>query len=168
MKNKDLPTEPTQRQLDLGILRDNLGYLTRIARTVVRQSAREYVSDLGFATGQITLLGLIAANDGVSQNDLAHALQMRKSQATGLIQDLVARGFVERIEMDLDRRYKALSLTSSGTTAWREARKRMMGHSDALLSSFSATEHEMLLNLMRKLIAANMPDRDRYIDIDYT
>src|SRR5262245_54333407 len=122
------PKDPTRRRLKLGILRDNLGYLTRLTRNVVTQSSADFVDDLGFATGQITLLGLIAANEGVSQNDLARALLMRKSQVTGLIHDLVERGLVTRSEMS-DRRFNALALTKAGAQAWRQARERITRHS---------------------------------------
>ncbi len=160
MAEQDPAGESTKRRLKLGALQHNMGYLTRLARNAVRQSSGDFVGDLGFATGQITLLGLIAANDGVSQNDLARALLMRKSQVTGLIQDLVARGLVSRVEMGLDRRFNALSLTKTGAQAWRRARERVSRHSDTVLQVLAEDERVELSRLLRKVIAANVPDAD--------
>jgi DNA-binding MarR family transcriptional regulator len=154
--SKDTPRPP----LKLGELHDNLGYLTRVARNVMVQSSSEFVGDLGFATGQITLLGLIAANKGVSQNDLARAILMRKSQVTGLIQDLVARGLVRREEAGADRRFNTLTLTPAGKQAWKGAAARLTAHSDTLLGPLEPAERAELTRLMRKMIAANISDID--------
>ena len=156
MTTKIATKASTKPRLKLGYLRNNIGYLTRVTRNLVRNSSGEFVSDLGLATGQITLLGLIAANAGISQNDLANALLMRKSQVTGLIQDLVERDYVNRVELGGDRRFKALSLTKSGALAWRRARERIARHSDSVVDALTAAEREELGRLLRKVIAANM------------
>lgn len=158
--SKDAPPDPARRRIKLGMLRDNLGYLSRMMRNVTSQSSSDYVDDLGYATGQITLLGLIAANDGIAQNDLARALLMRKSQVTGLIHDLVERGLVTRSEKGSDRRFNSLSLTKAGTQAWRQARDRITKHSDGLLAGLEPAEREELARLLRKLLAARLSDGD--------
>lgn len=147
-------------RLKLGVLRDNLGYLSRVTRNVVTQTSGEFVDDMKFATGQMTLLGLIAANDGVSQNDLARALLMRKSQVTELIQDLVLRGLVDRNEAGNDRRFNVLSLTKAGAVAWRQARTRIVRHTERLQAGLEPAEREELNRLLRKLIATNLRDAD--------
>lgn len=160
MTDKAQRNESPRQRMKLGVLQHNMGYLTRLARNAVRQNSDAFVGELGFATGQITLLGLIAANKGVTQNDLARALLMRKSQVTGLIQDLVARGLVSRVEMGLDRRFNVLTLTRSGAQAWRQARQRITGHSESVLQCLTLDERAELSRLLRKVIAANMPDAD--------
>jgi DNA-binding MarR family transcriptional regulator len=158
---KSASDEPSAKpRLKLGVLLHNMGYLSRLARNVVRHASVQFLEDMGFATGQVTLLGLIAANDGISQNDLARALLMRKSQVTALIQDLVARGLVQREDGGQDRRYNALSLTRSGTQAWKRARQRITRHSDSVLVQLTPAEQVELSRLLRKLIAANLPDCD--------
>ncbi len=164
MNDPDLLKDSAKTRLKLGVLQHNLGYLMRVARNVVMQSSGDYVDDLGFATGQITLLGLIAANEGIAQNDLARALLMRKSQVTGLIQDLVARGHVERSAQGGDRRFNALSLTPAGKKAWRQARERIGRHSGSLLAGLDDAEREELLRLLRKMIAANLHEVEFELD----
>lgn len=158
MKDRPVANTTAKRRLKLGILRGNIGYLTRVVRNVVRHSSGAFVGELGFVTGQITLLGLIAANEGVSQNDLAAALLMRKSQVTGLIQDLVERDYVIRVEMGTDRRFNALSLTRSGKQVWRRARERITCHSDSVVEALDPAERDELTRLLCKVIAHNLKD----------
>lgn len=160
MSDTQAPKEASARRVKLGVLQHNLSYLSRLARSVAKSRAAEFIGDLGFVTGQVTMLGLIAANDGISQNDLARALMIRKSQVTALIQDLVSRGLVSRVEQGQDRRFNSLSLTKLGAQEWRRARARMARHSDSMLSSLSADESAELTRLLRKVIAANLPDCD--------
>ncbi|MCX7175948.1 MAG: MarR family winged helix-turn-helix transcriptional regulator [Proteobacteria bacterium] len=148
----------TKRQLKLGILGSNIGYLTRVARNLTQHRSGEYINDLGFIGGQIAMLGLIHANDGVSQNELSRALLMRKSQVTGMIQDLVTRGYVKRIELGADRRYKSLSLTKTGSQIWLKASDRIMQHSDEVLSGLTVAERKKLLELLLKMVSSNLED----------
>jgi len=164
MNDSDPGKANAKSQLKLGLLQHNLGYLMRVARNVVMQSSGEFVGDLGYVTGQITLLGLIAANEGTAQNDLGRALLMRKSQVTGLIQDLVARGLVERSAQGADRRFNAVKLTPAGEKAWHQARDRIGRHSASLLVEFSDAERDELLRLLRKLIATNLQEVDFELD----
>lgn len=164
--NDTLRPKENGSRVKLGVLQHNIGYLSRLARSVVRHRSTEFVGGLGFATGQVTLLGLIAANDGISQNDLARALLIRKSQVTALIQDLVARGLVSRVEQGQDRRFNSLSLTKTGTQEWRRARERMAKHSDSVLSTLTAEESAELTRLLRKVISANLPDCDLDFETD--
>ena len=160
MNGKETPKSKMKRQLDLGVLGNNFGYLTRVARNLTQHRSGEFIDDLGFIRGQISLLGLIHANDGVSQNDLSRFLLMRKSQVTGMVQDLVARGYVKRIELGEDRRYKALSLTKSGTKAWLKASERIMQHSDTMLNSLTVAERKKLLDLLLKMVTSTIQDPD--------
>ena len=164
MKSHDVSRDPgTSRRLQLGPLRDNLGYLSRAMRTVAQQSAGDYVDELGFAAGQLTLVGLIAVNEGVTQAELARVMLIRKSQVTKLIQDLVARDLVSREEHGADRRYNTLALTEAGALIWRRAQDRIAAHSEMLLSVLDAPEREQLLQLLRKMLAAHL----QHVDVDF-
>lgn len=160
MKRSPPPPSGPLRRLRLGPLRDNLGYLTRVMRNVSVQTSGQHVADLGHVTGQITLLGLIAANEGVTQNELARAILMSKSQVTGLIQDLVARGLVAREEHGGDRRFNTLALTAEGGKAWKKALARISRHSDELMAPLEPAERAELARLLRKLLASSLPDAD--------
>lgn len=147
-------------ELELGVLGDNIGFMTRVVRTVVQQSAVMHMRDSAFAPGQVTLLGLIAMNEGVSQNRIATAVVQKRSQVTVLIQDLVQRGLVDRQEMSSDRRFNSLFLTAEGKRAWKEARDRIAHHNDTVLAGLSAKERSELFRLMHKVLATYDPRTD--------
>lgn len=147
-------------ELELGVLGENIGFMTRVVRTVVQQSAVMHMRESAFAPGQVTLLGLVAMNEGVSQNRIATAVVQKRSQVTVLIQDLVQRGLVDRQEMSSDRRFNSLSLTAEGRRAWKEARDRIAHHNDTVLAGLTAKERGELFRLMHKVLATYDPRTD--------
>jgi hypothetical protein len=51
MKSNEQGNGTPRRKLALGVLRDNLGYLSRLTRNVAVQTKGEFLDDMGFATG---------------------------------------------------------------------------------------------------------------------
>lgn len=166
MKESSNRAAAAQPPLRLGVLQDNFGYLMRVMRSIAQQTSPEFIGDLGHMTGQITAMGLIAANAEVSQNDIAHVLQMKKSQVAVLLNDLVSRGLVCRVEREGDRRYNSLTLTDKGMETWKEARMRIRRHSNALLKPLPPQARKDLARLMRQLIAAHLSASGVQIDFE--
>ncbi|RZJ12236.1 MAG: MarR family transcriptional regulator [Rubrivivax sp.] len=159
MTHQKTPRRPTpRRQLKLGVLRDNMGFLSRVLRNMAVQSAEAYVGELDLAAGQLTMLGLISANEGVEQNEIARVMLMRKSQVTTLIQDLVSRGFVTREEHGADRRYLKLGLTPEGEALWQRAAQLVSTHSEMLLGVLDEPEQAQLVRLVKKMLASHLSD----------
>lgn len=152
---------PSQRLpggLQAGVLENNISYLTRVVRGVAQQSAPDHLGKFELLGGQLTALALIAANEGVSQNDLAQAMQMTKSQMTALVQDLVVREIVDRTASATDRRYNALTLTTKGTRLWARVREGLVAHSDAVLGVLEPAERKELIRLLQKLMTVHLGD----------
>ena len=156
MSQRKSPPADAGPSLHLGALEDNISYLTRALRSVLQQSAEGYVGPLGLLPGEITVLSLVAANEGMSQNDLARALVVKKSQVTGLVRGLVERGHLACVESPTDRRYNALSLTPAGRGVWKQAQQALKKHNQAMLKALAAEERTELTRLLRKLLAAHI------------
>src|SRR5438093_8789076 len=86
-------------------------------------SAVGWHSSQGFATALVPLglepphaglLRQVAANEGRSQQALAEALGTAPSRVVALVDDLEAKGLVERRANPKDRRARALHLTAEG------------------------------------------------------
>jgi len=135
-----------------------MGYLSRAMRSVSEQSAEPFIGELDLAAGQLTMLGLIAANEGVTQNEIARVMLMRKSQVTKLIQDLVVRDLVAREEHGADRRYLNLKLKPGGTQLWQRAQQRIASHSEMLLDVLDEPDRQELVRLLRKMLASHLSD----------
>src|SRR5271155_940017 len=66
---------------------------------------------LGFAPQHVGILRFIAQSPGISQQDLANALNMHASRLVSMLDELQERGLLERRPSEQDRRLYALHLT---------------------------------------------------------
>ncbi len=90
---------------------------------------RQRPADLELTIGQLECLRLIGCLGEPSMSELAAELQLRPSTVTGLIDSLVRRGKVERVEDAKDRRVVRVHLSEQGRQereAHREHRRRQL------------------------------------------
>ncbi len=83
-----------------------------LRRSVPRTA--ETVSSLGLTLHQFRALVILYAEDGCTTTDLADAVGVHPSVATGIVQRMVQRGLFERHEDPIDRRIRRLTLTPMG------------------------------------------------------
>ncbi|WP_169816395.1 MarR family winged helix-turn-helix transcriptional regulator [Demequina soli] len=83
-----------------------------LRRSVPRTA--ETVSNLGLTLHQFRALVILYAEDGCTTTDLADAVGVHPSVATGIVQRMVQRGIFERHEDAVDRRIRRLTLTPMG------------------------------------------------------
>ena len=60
---------------------------------------------------QVRVVMLVAAEPGLTSAQLAHHLRVSAPTASGLVERLVDKGFVRRVEDEADRRVRRLALT---------------------------------------------------------
>jgi DNA-binding MarR family transcriptional regulator len=143
---------PPARAVELGDLARNIPFLTRVLRAFVRTENASFYRDLELEPGGIAILNLIGINPGMSQNDLADAVVIKKSAVTKLVKQLEARGFLERRRSSSDRRFNALTLTAAGEEKCRAVLVRMNEQQRGLLAPFSPDEQEQLFALLNRLL----------------
>ncbi|MDQ1803176.1 MarR family transcriptional regulator [Chryseobacterium sp. CKR4-1] len=81
-------------------------------RQKIQTRINEYDPDLSFEL--IEILGVLSRNDGINQQEISNKISKDKSSVTYLINNLVKRELVERIEYSNDRRNKQIFLTAKG------------------------------------------------------
>jgi DNA-binding MarR family transcriptional regulator len=86
-------------------------------RRALRRGAR--VADPGntLAVAQLELLAALADHPGVRPGQLARQLNMRANTVTTIVNALAARGMLERVTADDDRRAVSLTVTEAGRQA---------------------------------------------------
>ena len=100
-----------RRRLDQGALPGLLGYRLRLAQQAV---FRDFAASVqGLSPGRVGLLIYIDANPGVTQSRLAEAAERDRSTMVGVLDQLEARGLIERRRGE-DRRTNGLWLTRAG------------------------------------------------------
>jgi MarR family 2-MHQ and catechol resistance regulon transcriptional repressor len=95
--------------LELGLA---MGEMKNILRQKIQARINEYDPELSFEL--IEILGLLSRNDGINQQEIGNKVSKDKSSITYLINSLVRRELVERIEYQNDRRNKQIFLTEKG------------------------------------------------------
>ena len=142
---------PATSTIDVGYLAKDLPFLTRTLRAHVRAETALAYRDFELEPGEIAVINLIGINPGISQNDLAAAVVLKKSAVTKLVKSLEERRLVARTKVKADKRYNALTLTRLGEEERTRMRQRMAEQHEALMGIFSAKEQEQLFDLLNRL-----------------
>jgi len=149
MTKLDDPSQPPG--LELGPLRENLPFLTRALRAYIRVENAGFFADFDTEQGEIVVISVIGLNPGISQNDVAATLVLKKSAVTKVIRGLEDRGLVHREKVKADKRFNALSLTPTGQEKYARINARMTEQHTALLEPFNAAERAELFTLLNRL-----------------
>jgi DNA-binding MarR family transcriptional regulator len=150
-----------------GWLQDDLPFLTRSLRHLLRTSSENLRLSVGLEAGDIGVMAVVSLNPGVTQNDLAASLVLKKSAVTRVVQRLEKRGFVERRRCDVDRRANRLTLTAAGEDVAQKikiaAQAQQLEWFDGVSQEESAIFFDVLLRLivsMAETRAPNSVDQD--------
>lgn len=125
----------------------------------LRQIVGGVAASLDFTPQQALLIERLVVPRTMGQ--IAEALSCDKSNVTGLISRLEARGLVTRTVDDHDRRIKWLTLTGDGWAIRQRLRDAIVAHEELLLADTSPHERELFLDYLRQAsarIAAPSPD----------
>ena len=139
--------DPKQK-LDQGALPQLLGYRLRLAQQAV---FRDFAASVqGLSPGRVGLLIFIDANPGVTQSRLAEAANRDRSTMVGVLDQLQARGLVER-RRGADRRTNGLWLTRAGRALLAGALRSITRHERRIAARLSVAERRQLLELLGKI-----------------
>ncbi|UEG54382.1 MarR family transcriptional regulator [Mucilaginibacter daejeonensis] len=102
--------QPTLSKADLAL---ELGRSMAELRNILRQhiQVRLKENDINLTFEMLEVLSALWKKDGVNQQELADLTMRDKSSMTYLIDNLVKRGMVKRVEDDNDRRNKLIHMT---------------------------------------------------------
>ena len=147
------PIQRTKKRPDAGLLRQGalphlIGYRLRLAQQAVFRDYAEMVQ--GLSPGQLGIVVLIDANPGLTQSRLAEAVRRDRSTMVAVLDELEARGLIERRKGE-DRRTNGLWLTRSGKNFFAGAMRRVYAHERRFASRFTARERLQLFDLLERL-----------------
>jgi DNA-binding MarR family transcriptional regulator len=106
---------------------------------------------LGFTPAHAGIFRIIAANPGLSQQELAAKLGMYASRLVAVIDDLEKRSLIERQPSNMDRRLYALHLTKSGKEQLSAIGAIAREHGRDLLDGLSDEERSTLTALLERV-----------------
>lgn len=111
----------------------------------------ERMETLGLAPPHAGILRMVQASEGLSQQTLGAELRILPSRLVALVDDLQARGLIERRDHPTDRRSYALYLTDRGRDALKAIGRAAREHQDALCAALNAEERAQLASLLKRI-----------------
>jgi DNA-binding MarR family transcriptional regulator len=108
---------------------------------------------LGLPMAQMKALVVLASSDGMSVTGLAHSLSVGEPGASQLVEQLVRRGYAERVQDVHDRRRVVVTPTQAGDNLVAELRQGRRQHMEEWLTSMDDADVETLARGLRALAA---------------
>lgn len=129
---------------------DVVALLARIVDRFVR-SYESAASAQGLTTVQAKVLG--ALEEPLPMHRIAEKLNSERSNVTGIIDRLEARGLVERRPDERDRRIKNIAATPAGAELARNVR-RSLGFAAEPLAALAPDDRVRLRDLLKQMLDA--------------
>jgi MarR family transcriptional regulator for hemolysin len=124
-----------------------IGRATRGFTRVVDAALR----DVGFATGQMPVLGSLKGGKALSQAELARIAQVEQPSMAQLLNRMERDGLVERVPDPADKRSRLISLTSDAVARMPKAKAMMETRVRDAMAGFTPEETAQLSRLLVRL-----------------
>jgi DNA-binding MarR family transcriptional regulator len=117
----------------------------------VQEQLTDLLAPLGIQPRHFGLLTLLKGQDGLSQHQLADPLAVHRNVMVSLIDELEARGLVERRRHPTDRRAHAVHLLPAGRKLHAQAEALVTGFEAKLLGCLSPEQAATFVALQRRV-----------------
>jgi DNA-binding MarR family transcriptional regulator len=135
-----------------------LSYRIKRLYMLISQGLNDVLKPFGVARSQWQVLSRVSCAETLSQRDLQHSMQVESATLTGIVDVLVAKGWLERLENPDDKRCRVLRLTDEG----RELMARIPDPygivETRLLATISAADRVHAARVLESMIG-NLEDR---------
>lgn len=130
------------------------GHLIRRLNQISTQVFMARAREAGFDVTQVQFAAMdaIRAHPGVDQASVAALIAYDRATIGGVIDRLVAKGYVSRTVSDRDRRAREVHLTTEGAAVFAALLPLVRSLQDEILGKLSADEREAFITLARKSI----------------
>ena len=102
------------RRVQLGRLGDFVGFRMRRVQNQLSAEFAAATAELGLRSGLFSSLAIIAANPGISQQQVSAAVGLDKSITVQIIDEMEKRGLARRERSTVDRRRHELTILPEG------------------------------------------------------
>jgi len=132
-------------------LRRYIGYRMKRAYVHIHNNAQAAIEGFGLRITTSSALHVVVENPDLSQSQLCLALNIERSRAVLLVDELEKLGLVKRNKVPQDRRSYALRATPAGEALFEKIAAHLARHEDALLAALSSDEKTQLAVLLDKI-----------------
>jgi DNA-binding MarR family transcriptional regulator len=132
----------------------NTGYLISRLGFYASRHFAERLATVGLTPRMWGALNMLDHEGDVSQQQLGRAIGIDPSSMVSTIDELEAKGWVQRRRHPTDRRAYALQITDAGRETLTRARRLAGGAQNELLAPLDDAERVQLHDLLLRLVAA--------------
>lgn len=155
----DTPDAVSDSPLATAALGQRTGYLLIKLGELVLQVAEDTLAPLGLRARHYNVMAMIAADPGLSQQDISALLGLDPNIIVALIDDLERDKLVTRSRSPTDRRRYALTLTQRGRKTLADGTAAISHAEDDLLTPLTEPEASLLRDLTSRVLAPRWPIR---------
>ncbi|HEX7874312.1 MAG TPA: MarR family transcriptional regulator [Sphingobium sp.] len=136
---------------DIGPLADLVSVQLRRVDVLLTRGFFAVAKAMNVRSSLIACLGLIAANPGISQQEIALQIGSDKSIITSLVADLEERGWAERKRAARDNRRYELKATLEGEAMLAEFARHIRDIETTMLADIAPEELQTLAALLQRM-----------------
>jgi DNA-binding MarR family transcriptional regulator len=129
--------------------------LARRFQQVCTTIIAEAYADEGLRSMTYTALACVDDFPGIDQRHLAALMGVDRTNAGQIVDELEAKGLIERHINGADRRARELRLTRDGERKRRQLRPKLLAAQARMLAPLTAAEQDMLIELLIRVVEAN-------------
>jgi DNA-binding MarR family transcriptional regulator len=136
---------------DMSYLEGAIGYAIHRARLSVMEDIYRAFSDYHITPTEFLILVIVSDNPGVSQADLAVALDVERPRMVPTLNKLERRGLATRTVCAGDGRVRRILLTKQGHHLVQVLKKRFVEHQKRILARLNSEESRTIFSSLWKL-----------------
>ena len=119
----------------------------------VSRGFQAILEPFGLHPREFAVLRAVGFQEGQTQQALGDGLQIPRSRMVSIVDELEARGFLERHPNPADRRVRELHLTAAGRKALDQTFAEALAFEQQVTSTLDPGEREQLLTLLDRISA---------------
>lgn len=130
----------------------HLGYLLKHAQLRFFELSGAALAPFGISGREAAVLRAVDSADPLSQGEIARRMNVDRTTMVALVDDLQAKGLIERRPDPGDRRKNVVELTDAGRDTVRQASGAAALAEEAFLRPLSPGEAELFRKFLRALV----------------
>jgi DNA-binding MarR family transcriptional regulator len=127
-----------------------IGYAMKRALSIVQADFARVLAEYDLRAVSFSALSIIVAEPGLTQTQLADALQIERSNLVTIIDELAGRNLIIRAPVAQDRRRHALMPTAAGRQLAAAAQASTLEHERRVFDCLTAAERKELHRILIK------------------
>ncbi|AYD65183.1 MarR family transcriptional regulator [Achromobacter sp. B7] len=129
-----------------------LGFMITSVRGSIHDALERELAPFDLTTPQYVVLNCLAKGWGRTLSDFCRVLAYDSGAMTRLLDRIVAKGYIRRVENEADRRSYLIELTEQGQAALPQALAATEVAMRGLLAGFSEADAETLHKLLSRVL----------------